>query len=280
VKCGNVQKLRDFDYARGTMEWSQVLILAIVQGMTEFLPISSSGHLLAARLFFHIPDTDGVVFDTLLHLGTLGAVMTYYWRTWARLIKGFFKPRQEAQKERQLVSALAVATVPAAIVGYAFEDKVDMFFRTPTMLAVSLIFTAVVILVLDWWPRIRDEKKEVKLIDALIIGLMQVLALVPGVSRSGITIATGRWRGLERRQATDFSFMMSAPIIAGAGLSHVPDLMDVNVQGIGMLIVGLTVAFVSGLMAIFVLVRLVERISLAPFAVYLVALASLILWYG
>ncbi len=262
------------------MTISQVIILAIIQGLTEFLPVSSSGHLLAARIWLHISDEGGVAFDAILHLGTLGAVLTYYWRTWVKLGKGLWNIRMDS-KERRLIAALAVATVPAAIMGYAFEGVVEEWFRSPKSLAGALMITAVILVIMDRWPLAKTGKSHITLKDAVIIGLAQVLALAPGVSRSGMTMAAGRMRGLSRKQAAKFSFLMSAPIIAGAGLAHVPALLEQNQsQDLLMLSVGLFMAFISGLAAIGIFMRLIERISLTPFAIYLVILAGLLAMYG
>lgn len=243
---------------------TEVFVLALVQGLTEFLPVSSSGHLLVVRLFFGISDIDGTVLDAFLHLGTLAAVLVYYRRVWLTM-------------QRHLVGALLIATVPAALSGYFLQDTIDALLRGPRVLAVSFLFTA---LVLWWFDRVpttqHSDKERVSFADALTLGLAQILALVPAVSRSGITIAAGLARGLGRQQATTFSFLMSVPIIAGASLSSLKTLVENGSFSGQLLLVGTVVSFVSGLLAIYLLLRLIERMSFRPFVIYLIGLAAVV----
>lgn len=250
------------------MTLTQVIILAVVQGLTEFLPVSSSGHLLLARALLGVPDIDGTAFDAFLHLGTLGAVIVYYWRVWWSM-------------DRNLLQALVVATIPGAAAGYLWQDVINTALRGPRVLALSFLFTAAVL----WWfdrrsesavPAPDTEVARVSWWDAFIIGLAQVLALIPAVSRSAVTIAAGRGRGLSRPQATTFSFIMSAPIIAGASISSLITLVDHGSFAGSLLITGTLISFVSGLLAIYLLMRFIERMSFTPFVVYLVGLAVVI----
>lgn len=259
-----------------------VLALGVIQGLTEFLPVSSSGHLLAARLLFGISDVNGFAVDAFLHLGTLAAVLIYFRRLWWRLMRALLKSADNASRDdRNLLAKLAVATVPAAIAGYFFQSDVSLFFRSREALAGSLLFTALVLWWFDARARASDESGErADFKDAGIIGLAQVIALLPGVSRSGVTIAAGRGRGLSRRQATVFSFLMSAPIIAGAGLNSLSQLLASPVLPWAQLALGFAAAAVSGLAAIAGLLKFIERISFLPFVVYLIGLAALVLRYG
>jgi len=245
--------------------------LAFVQGATEFLPVSSSGHLLLARLLLQLPDVQGLAFDAFLHLGTLGAVLAYYWRTWARL-------------SRDLAYKLVIATIPGALAGYFLEDLVEQSLRGPRLLALSFLITALVL----WWfdlPAVAPPAGRAKagrtietltLRDAFITGLWQIAALVPAISRSGVTIAAGRARGLTRTEATTWSFLMSAPIIAGASLHGLWELMQGGSFSGELLAIGTLVSFISGLAAIYLLMRYIERISFKPFAIYLVCLAVVV----
>jgi undecaprenyl-diphosphatase len=268
------------------MTATEVLILSLTQGITEFLPVSSSGHLLVARLWLHIPDIDGTAVDAFLHLGTVGAVLVYYWRTWVSMgsaLLGEARPtgRQtsgEARDKRELIGKLIVATIPGAVVGYLFQDIIENTLRGPHILALSFLFTAVI---LWWFDRAKQQpavfnKGRASWGDALVIGLCQILALVPAISRSAVTIAAGRARGLSRQQATTFSFLMSAPIIAGASLSSLTNLLHTGSVSGGLLMLGTVVSFVSGLASIYLLMRFIERISLKPFAIYLVILSAII----
>ena len=231
-------------------------VLGLIQGITEFIPVSSSGHLLAARMFFGISDDNGTAFDAFLHLGTLAAVLLYYWRVWWGIIRGFISSDDEARDRRELAGKLALATVPAAIIGYLFQDGLADRFRTPVTLAAGLLLTA---FVLWWFDRVAHRQASVRdqtvgaldgshrasYSDALVIGFAQVIALIPGVSRSGATMGAARGRGMSRKQAASFSFLMSAPIIAGAGLASLGDLVGGATFATNELLVGFIVSFVS-----------------------------------
>jgi undecaprenyl-diphosphatase len=258
----------------------EVFILALTQGLTEFLPVSSSGHLLAVRLLFGLSDASGTSFDAFLHLGTLAAVLFYFWPVWAGIIRSLVRSDTEGQDKRELLAKLAIATVPGAIVGYLFQDGLADVLRSAQVLAGALLFTALVLWLFDKISEVQSSIERASFQDALLIGLMQVLALVPGVSRSGMTIAAGRWRGLSRKQATTFSFLLSAPIIAGAGLTSLPTLVAGNGFTLSQLMLGFVISFISGYLAIAGLLKIVERISFMPFIVYLVVLAGVILTYA
>ncbi|MDP3997491.1 MAG: undecaprenyl-diphosphate phosphatase [bacterium] len=263
------------------MSYVQVIWLGIIQGLTEFLPVSSSGHLLAVRYLFGISDVDGTVFDAFLHLGTLVAVLIFYARTWRVLVKSLLVDKGKTP-ERLLAGKLIVATVPAAVIGWLWQDEVALWFRSPRWLVLSLLFTAAVLWWFDGKKKIeqvseRDDVKAVSYKDSLVIGLAQVVALLPGVSRSGMTIAAGRGRGLAWRAAVNWSFLMSAPIIAGASLSSLSALLQGHNFPVGQLAVGFMFALVSGLLAIYWLMKYIERISFRPFVIYLIALAAVIL---
>lgn len=262
------------------MQLWEIIVLSLVQGMTEFLPVSSSGHLLAARYFLGISDVGGTTLDAFLHLGTLVAVLLYYWRVWWGITMAVFSTSDEGRDKRELMAKLAVATVPAAVVGYLFQDLVETHFRSLYWLAGSLLFTAVVLWVFDRSVTQPHSINRADFRDAAYIGLMQVLALIPGVSRSGMTIAAGRWRGLSRKQAATFSFLLSAPIIAGAGLSSLTSLLAGTALPGRYLLVGFIVSFLSGWLAITLLLRFIERISFKPFSLYLIGLSLLLLWYA
>lgn len=275
------------------MSLDEVIILALVQGLTEFLPVSSSGHLLAARLLFGWTDTEGTAFDAFLHLGTLAAVLIYYRRVWWGIGRGLLVVDHEGQDKRELVAKLAVATVPGAVVGYFFQSEISAWLQGRVLLAVSFFITAGA---LYWFdvaqfkignqptqpkPTIQPEKPHpngrASFRDAIYIGLAQAVALVPGISRSGMTIAAGRWRGLSRKQAVNFSFLLSAPIIAGASLSSLAGLLINGSVSSSQLLVGFIVSFISGLAAMSLLLKIVEKMSFLPFVIYLAGLAALIL---
>lgn len=259
------------------MSLTDIVILALTQGSTEFLPISSSGHLAIVRLLFGIPDTDGTTFDAFLHLGTLAALLVYYWRVWRGMFRSVFVQDTEGQDKQQLFAKLAVATVPGAIAGYFWQNSIDAFLRSPLMLAGGLVITALTLLLADTVAKSTRSIYRADFKDAVYIGLAQAVALVPSISRSGMTIAAGRWRGLSRQQATHFSFLMSAPIIAGAGLASLGQLLLNNNFTALEIVIGFGISFLAGLASVHTFIKLMEKVSLLPFVIYLFAVAALLL---
>ena len=259
------------------MSFGEVLILAVVQGLTEFLPVSSSGHLVIARVLLGITDIEGNAFDAFLHLGTLLAVLVYYWRVWRGLLRGLVVSDTEGRDKRDLAAKLAVATVPAAVAGYLAQDAVGTLLRSPQIVAGGLIVTGGALLVADVMAK-RTTVRRASFYDAWFIGLVQAVALVPGISRSGVTIAAGRARGLSGKQAATFSFLLSAPIIAGAGLFSLSSLARNGSFAIWQLLTGFMVSFGAGLIAIWVLLKLVERVTFWPFIIYLFLLSGLMFY--
>lgn len=258
------------------MEIIDVAILGIIQGVTEFLPVSSSGHLVLGRLLFNISDTAGTATDAFLHLGTLLAVLIYYWRVWWGILRGLFVRDVEGNDKRQLFGKLIIATVPAALAGYFLAGMVDRIFRGPATVALGFAITGVAFLIAEGIGRRRSVLPRAGWLEASVTGIAQVLALIPGVSRSGITIAAGQSQGLSRSQAAHFSFLMSVPIIAGAGLGTLPSLLSSHAHSAAALLLGFLTSFIAGLIAIHLLVGLTRRISFIPFALYLFVVAGLL----
>lgn len=256
----------------------EVTILGVIQGFTEFLPVSSKGHLLAARYLLGIDDTGGLIFDAFLHLGTLVAVLVYYRATWVGMLRAVFMNDEAGQAKRELFAKLCIATVPAAIMGYVFKEQLVSYLRSPHLLIAGFVFTAAVLGLFDHYGRRQLALSRAGYKDALVIGLAQIFALLPGVSRSGMTMAMGRARGLSREQAANFSFLMSAPIIAGAGLSSLSSLLAATALPTAQLVVGFVASLISGLIAIDVLLKLVQRVSYMPFIIYLLVMAMVIFY--
>jgi undecaprenyl-diphosphatase len=267
----------------------QALIMGVVQGLTEFLPISSSGHLIIvpALLGWTDPFIDSLEFSVMLHMGTLVAVLVYFWRDWAVLIPAFFAAIRDrslgGDPLRRLAWLLAVTTVPAIIVGVLFNDFIETSIRRPETVAVLLVVGAIIIWLADRWGPQTRRMEGLSFGEAFGIGAAQALALFPGISRSGISISAGRILGLDRDSAARFSFLMSAPIIAGAGAWEA--LKVVRGQGTvaiepAPLLVGFVTAMVAGLAAIHFLLRWVSRHPLTIFAVYRLVLAGIvIIWF-
>ena len=257
----------------------QAIVLGILQGLAEFLPISSSAHLSLAPWLFGWPEP-GLAFDVSLHVGTLVAILWYFRREWAELTHAAWTivaTREVRTVQQRRVVFLVVATIPAAIAGLLLEEYAETVFRAPVITAGALIVLGVLLWIVDRLMPERRVLDTMRWSDALLIGLAQVLALVPGVSRSGATITAGRALGLDRSTAAVFSFLMSMPIIAAAAVRKVPDA----VREIGLsvpLVAGVLAAALSGWLAIAVLLRFVTRHSYAAFAVYRVLLGVFVLW--
>lgn len=256
----------------------QALVLGLIQGLTEFLPISSSAHLALAPWFFGWQDP-GLAFDVALHFGTLVAVLWYFRKEWADLIRAVIsiirKRRVDTVEEKRVVF-LILATIPGAIGGLVLEEKAETVFRAQALTATTLIVMGIILWAADRFARMDRELSTMRWLDALLIGLAQVVALVPGVSRSGSTMSTGRLLGFTRQSAAVFSFLMSMPIIAAAIVLKVPEVL--RESGITTpLVVGVLAAGVSSWLAIAILLRYVARHSYGVFALYRVVLGVVVL---
>jgi undecaprenyl-diphosphatase len=257
----------------------QAIVLGLVQGLSEFLPVSSSGHLLLVRYLLKWPDP-GLAFDVSLHLGTLVAVLWYFWRDWMGLIRASLRvvvQREARTPEERRALFLILATLPAVTAAVLFADLADTLFRAPQITAVALILLGVVLWYVDRTaPRDRGLDS-MRWGDALMVGLAQMLALVPGVSRSGATMTAGRALGFDRGAAARFSFLMSMPIIAAAALRKVPEVIAVGNFGLPLLL-GILSAMISGWLAIAALMQFVSKRSYGVFAIYRVVLGIIVLW--
>ena len=264
----------------------QAVILGIVQGLTEFLPISSSGHLILVPALLGWDDAflDSLTFSVMLHLGTLGALLVYFWREWVRLVPaGLATIRDRSfagDPDRRLAWLIVATMLPAIVVGVLFDDFIEANVRTAGTVAVLLLIGAAILWVCDHLGRTDRRIGDLTFTQAFGIGVAQAAALFPGVSRSGISISAARLFGLERPEAARFSFLMAAPIIAGAGaweiLKLVRDGSDVAIQ-VGPLIAGMIAAFASGLLAIAFLLRWLASHPLDIFVWYRIGLAAVII---
>lgn len=261
----------------------QLFVLTIVQGITEFLPISSSGHLLLVPVVTGWPD-QGLDLDAAVHVGTLLAVLVYFWRDVIRLMATPLpKGGKDRRDARRLLFYLAVGTVPAIVAGYLIHTYAPEIFRSAKIVAWTVLGYGVLLYLVDRFsPRIK-RIEHIGLGGALLIGTAQMLALVPGTSRSGITMTAGRLLGLERPEAARYAMLLSIPATAAAGALALKDVVSgesaVSMSQTGIAI-GLT--FVFALLAIWFLMAVLRRISFAPFALYRVLLGvALIVWlYG
>ena len=247
------------------------LVLGIVQGLTEFLPVSSSAHLTLLPWWLGWEDP-GLAFDVALHLGTLAALLIYYREEWLRIIRALFTGDRDG---RRLFVLLVVASVPGAILGVLFEKQAETVFRSPLLIGGALATLGVVLWVCDIRAPQERGIGQITVADAILIGVAQAFALVPGVSRSGATITVGRLLKLNRQDAANFSFLMSAPIIAGAGLLKAPELIRSGLTpGLG---AGFAASAIFGLMAIALLLNYVRTRTYEVFAWYRLALAAVII---
>ncbi len=254
------------------MNLFQALILGIIQGATEFLPVSSSGHLVLVPWLLGWEEP-GLTFDAVVHWGTALAVVVYFWREWLALIQAVFQAicqRSIADPKARLALLIVVGTVPAAVIGYALEDFFEQMFSRPPAAAAFLLVTAAFLSTAEWLGRREHDLEQMTWLDALLVGLGQALAIFPGISRSGATIATGLARGLKRETAARFSFLLATPVILGAGAFKLLDLAQAgNLAGqMPALIVGFAGAGVVGFGCIYFLLRYLQQRRLYPFAVY------------
>lgn len=261
----------------------QALILGILQGLTEFLPVSSSAHLILLpwMLRWNNPLIDSLLFDVALHAGTLVAILWYFRADWVNLLKGFFRiliHRKIDQPPDRLVLYIILASVPAALVGLLLEKWVEASFRNPALIVIPLILVSLLMILVERRARQVHTLPHISLKDSFLIGIAQALALLPGVSRSGITITTGLFLGYQREAATRFSFLLSTPAIGGAVLLQSRHLLQ---SGIGpewpVFAIGLFSSTLVGYVAIAFLMRYLRDHTLNIFAGYRLILSALVI---
>jgi undecaprenyl-diphosphatase len=256
----------------------QAIILGLIQGITEFVPVSSSGHLVLAHHFLNITTT-GLSFDVALHLGTLIALILFFYKDLWKLAKAIFTK----QNETKLAWLLVLATVPAVIIGVLLEKSAESAFRSPRLVAFNFIIVSFVMLLAEWYYKnhVKNPTKleNTKTKQAIIIGLSQAAAVVPGISRSGSTITAGIFSGMDRVAATRFSFLLGIPITAGAILKVFTEhgTFSQFQSEKTVFLVGIVTALISGVFAIKFLLSYLSKHTLAVFAYYRLAVAALVL---
>ncbi len=252
-------------------------MLGVLQGLAEFLPISSSAHLALAPWAFGWA-APGLAFDVALHIGTLAAVLWYFRRDWLALaragVASLVARRLEGEDGRRL-GLLIVGTVPGAALGYVLQRQAETIFRTPVLTAIALIVMGALLWIVDRRARTDRRLSGMGWRDAILIGLAQACAIVPGVSRSGATITAGRALGFDRAGAATFSFLMSMPITAAAAALKAPEAL--RAADLAPVLVGMLTAAVSGWLAIAVLLRYLRQSGLGVFAVYRFVLGGAVL---
>lgn len=254
----------------------QAIILGIVQGLTEFLPVSSSGHLVLVEHFLKVPPTGDITFEVFVHFGTLCSVVVVFWNEIIELIRSFVKTLNGFHVAEQYRSSqyfrlgvfILLASVPAAIIGIKFEDAVASAFTDPKLVAVMLVVTGLILFLTRLSKPLPD--KNVGLGSSLLIGIAQALAIVPGISRSGSTISMGMYLRVAPVQAARFSFLLSVPVIAGATVLKTKELIEhgFSVQYLIPIVIGTVVAFLSGYLSIKFLLKIIEKGRFSIFAIY------------
>lgn len=256
-------------------ETFQSVVLGIAQGLGEFLPISSTAHLILIPRFFGWNDP-GLGFDVALHLGTLIAVLIYFWRDWIGILQSALGRRNNDYDSKTLW-LLALGTVPGVLAGYFFEEKAETILRSPILIAFTLSLAGLVLFFTDKFSKRNRNFSEINYKDALLIGISQAIAIIPGVSRSGATITAGLMRGVDRVSAAKFSFLLSTPIIFGANLMQFSDLGEIGFRW--SMVWGIAASALSGYLAIKYLIRMVSKMDYGFFFWYRLVIAGLIVLF-
>ena len=250
------------------MDYLSAILLGLVQGLTEFLPVSSSGHLVLSQhlLGFQGPQ---LAFDLLMHLGTLLAVVIYFRQDIGQIVGSALKGSGEVEG-RRWIFMLVIATIPTALIGFVFRDQFKMLFGMPRVVA-SMLWVTAILLFLSDRIRLKEKNTETRLTvpRSLLVGVAQGLAIIPGISRSGSTIAAGIFSGLNPDKAARFSFLLSIPAIFGASLLELGEISGIAAHDLLPYLAGALTAFVSGYLAIDVLLKMVIKRKLWKFSVYL-----------
>lgn len=253
----------------------EAIVLGAIQGATEFLPVSSSGHLVVGQALLGI-EIPGIGFEIAVHLATLLSVLVAYRAEFAELVFGALKGEREALTYWLLV---ALATLPVVVVGLLYKDRIEALFDAPIVAGFCFLFTAAVLLTTRW-ALARDPDKEPSVASSVAMGFAQIVALLPGVSRSGMTVTAALWSGLDPKKAAQFSFMMLLPAVSGASILSIPDLTEGGL-GVGMapLLAGFASAAIVGVLAIKVFIVMLKNRSFPLFAGYLALLGiGFIFW--
>ena len=274
------------------MTYLQAAILGIVQGLAEFLPISSSGHLALLQYFFGVEANSVLLFTVMMHVGTLVSVFIIYRKDIWTLLKELCYtikdlctgkgPRINANPMRRMGFMIIVATIPTAIIGLLFEDFFESLYASIVAIAMGLIFTGIILLVAERMGRSDKGPMEMKWRHAIFIGIMQGIAICPGVSRSGSTLFGGLIAGLKREFAVEFAFLISIPSILGSVILEAPDAFagGADASMIGPIILGVILAMISGIVAIKAMIKVVTGKRLFGFSIYVWLVAAAVLAYA
>lgn len=263
------------------MQIYQSIILGVVQGLTELLPISSSAHLFLIPWFFNwqIPES----FDVALHFGTLLAIGIFFFNDWINLIKGGYKTavKKEKNPEGKLFWYIVAATIPGGIIGFILDKYAEGILTKPLIIAIALIVMGIVLYIVDKKSKNKTDYENLNFKQTFLIGLSQSLAFIPGVSRSGITMTTGRLLGVKREAAAKYSFMLSGPIVLAATLFKLKDFIEyflvADIIGITAFIIGVLTSFIVGVFVIKFLLEFLRKGSFKIFAIYRIILGMVVI---
>ena len=273
------------------MEFIQAAIMGIIQGITEFFPVSSSGNLVAFKYLFNWDFVDNRTFDIALHFGTLLAICIYFFKDWLDLVLEGFKLKSEKgkinfekYKERKLTRTgrmfwfLVAATIPGVIAGFLLDDVIEKVViegpHMPIILATTLTVMGILLFIIDKKSKADVTYETMTFKNAIIVGIAQAFAIVPGFSRSGTTMTMARALKIDRESAAKFSFLLGTPIMAGAVVLHIKDLLALTMAQIMPLLVGVVVSFVVGIICIKALMALIKKMGFGVFAIYRFLLAA------
>lgn len=263
------------------MQIYQAIILGIVQGLTELLPISSSAHLFLIPWIFNweIPES----FDVALHFGTLLAIGIFFFKDWINLIVGGYKTaiKKEKSTDGKLFWYIVIATIPGGIIGFILDKYAEGLLTKPLIIATALIIMGIILYIVDKNAKSKTEYEDLSFKQTFIVGLSQALAFIPGVSRSGITMTTGRAMGIKREAVAKYSFMLSAPIVLAATVFKLKDFIEyltiANTTGIIAFIAGVFTSFAVGILVIKFLLEYLKKGSFKTFAEYRVIVGILVI---
>ena len=247
----------------------EALILGLVQGLTEFLPVSSSGHLVLVQKAMGVSD-GGITFEILVHFATLLSVVIYFWKVLWRMVLAIIPPfKEEYRRERKMIGFLAIGTIPAVVIGLTLKSRFEAVYEEPVKVSLLLLVTGAILFLPRFLPKPK-EQGGVKLGSAIIMGLGQAFAILPGISRSGSTIVSGMISGVKSEDAAEFSFLLAIPAIAGAMVLAIKDMVEEGIETalLTNYLAGGAVAFVSGLIAIFTVLVAVRKGKFEWFAYY------------
>lgn len=262
------------------MDSLQIVVLSIVQGITEFLPISSSGHLILVPYFTNWPD-QGLEFDLAVHIGTLSAIVVYFRRTLGAMLRDWARSCLERREvgESRLAWAVLFGTIPAGVVGLVFRHDIETTLRSPLVVACTTIGYALLLFVADRNRGTRSERS-IGWVDVALIGCAQALALVPGTSRSGVTMTAGLFRNLTREAAARFSFLLAVPVMTAAGLAEAVGFAGESASGpvdMRAIVLGLVLSAVTGFACIHYFLKALTRFGMLPYVVYRLILGAVLL---